>query len=300
MSVKYKLSGLTFWLFRFKTLARVKRIFSSVESPCIIRRSFFNYKLCLDVSRSITHQLLFLEGERFIQERFLLSKLLKPGMRVVDVGANIGYYLLLFEKYIGSEGKVICIEPSVENLPELKKNIEINRFVNVKLFDVAIGMDDGTTGLRVGINSGVVDLPDYGQAGKNQGAYQVSLRKLDSLVTDKIDFLKIDVEGYEGQVLKGAQEILNRDKPILFLEIHPSIIPEFGFTVGQILDDLSSIYKETTCYECQPNENIDFIKKISLRYIDKDPLVKVKNIPQYMSKCAEGEITRPFWAICKS
>lgn len=300
MSVKYKLSRLTFWLFRFKTLARVKRIFSSVESPCIIRRSFFNYKLCLDVSRSITHQLLFLEGERFIQERFLLSKLLKPGMRVVDVGANIGYYLLLFEKYIGSEGKVICIEPSVENLPELKKNIEINRFVNVKLFDVAIGMDDGTTGLRVGINSGVVDLPDYGQAGKNQGAYQVPLRKLDSLVTDKIDFLKIDVEGYEGQVLKGAQEILNRDKPILFLEIHPSIIPEFGFTVGQILDDLSSIYKETTCYECQPNENIDFIKKISLRYIDKDPLVKVKNIPQYMSKCAEGEITRPFWAICKS
>jgi FkbM family methyltransferase len=221
-------------------------------------------------------------------------------MRVVDVGAKIGYYLLLFEKYIGSEGKVICIEPSVENLPELKKNIEINRFVNVKLFDVAIGMDDGTTGLRVGINSGVVDLPDYGQAGKNQGAYQVPLRKLDSLVTDKIDFLKIDVEGYEGQVLKGAQEILNRDKPILFLEIHPSIIPEFGFSVGQILDDLSSIYKETTCYECQPNENIDFIKKISLRYIDKDPLVKVKNIPQYISKCAEGEITRPFWAICKS
>ena len=292
MSVKYKFSRFTFWLFRFKTLARVKRIFSSVESPCFIRRSLFNYELCLDVSRSVTHQLLFLEGERFIHERFLLSKLLKPGMRVVDVGANIGYYLLLFEKYIGSEGEVICIEPSVENLPELKKNIEINRFVNVKLFDVAIGMDDGTTGLRVGINSGVVE--------KNQGSYQVALRKLDSLVTDKVDFLKIDVEGYEGQVLKGAQEILNRDKPILFLEIHPSIIPEFGFSVGQILDDLSSIYKETTCYECQPNENIDFIKKISLRYIDKDPLVKVKNIPLYMSKCAEGEITRPFWAICKS
>ena len=292
MSVKYKFSRFTFWLFRFKTLARVKRIFSSVESPCFIRRSLFNYELCLDVSRSVTHQLLFLEGERFIHERFLLSKLLKPGMRVVDVGANIGYYLLLFEKYIGSEGEVICIEPSVENLPELKKNIEINRFVNVKLFDVAIGMDDGTTGLRVGINSGVVE--------KNQGSYQVALRKLDSLVTDKVDFLKIDVEGYEGQALKGAQEILNRDKPILFLEIHPSIIPEFGFSVGQILDDLSSIYKETTCYECQPNENIDFIKKISLRYIDKDPLVKVKNIPLYMSKCAEGEITRPFWAICKS
>ena len=292
MKSRYVLPRFTFWLFRFKTLARVKRIFSSVESPCFIRRSLFNYKFCLDVSRSVTHQLLFLEGERFIHERFLLSKLLKPGMRVVDVGANIGYYLLLFEKYIGSEGEVICIEPSVENLPELKKNIEINRFVNVKLFDVAIGMDDGTTGLRVGINSGVVE--------KNQGSYQVALRKLDSLVTDKVDFLKIDVEGYEGQVLKGAQEILNRDKPILFLEIHPSIIPEFGFSVGQILDDLSSIYKETTCYECQPNENIDFIKKISLRYIDKDPLVKVKNIPQYMSKCAEGEITRPFWAICKS
>src|SRR3989338_4168931 len=217
MSVKYKFSRFTFWLFRFKTLARVKRIFSSVESPCFIRRSLFNYELCLDVSRSVTHQLLFLEGERFIHERFLLSKLLKPGMRVVDVGANIGYYLLLFEKYIGSEGEVICIEPSVENLPELKKNIEINRFVNVKLFDVAIGMDDGTTGLRVGINSGVVE--------KNQGSYQVALRKLDSLVTDKVDFLKIDVEGYEGQALKGAQEIIIRDTPLLLLEMHPGINP---------------------------------------------------------------------------
>ena len=217
MSVKYKFSRFTFWLFRFKTLARVKRIFSSVESPCFIRRSLFNYKFCLDVSRSVTHQLLFLEGERFIHERFLLSKLLKPGMRVVDIGANIGYYLLLFEKYIGSEGEVICIEPSVENLSELKKNIEINRFVNVKLFDVAIGMDDGTTGLRVGINSGVVE--------KNQGSYQVALRKLDSLVTDKVDFLKIDVEGYEGQALKGAQEIIIRDTPLLLLEMHPGINP---------------------------------------------------------------------------
>ena len=292
MGNKYILHKFTFWLFRFNTLARVKRIFSSVESPCLIRRSLFNYKFCLDVSRSVTHQLLFLEGERFIQERFLLSKLLKPGMRVVDIGANIGYYLLLFEKYIGSEGEVICIEPSVENLPELKKNIEINRFVNVKLFDVAIGMDDGTTGLRVGINSGVVE--------KNQGAYQVPLRKLDSLVTDKIDFLKIDVEGYEGQVLKGAHEIIIRDTPLLFLELHPNMLPGYGFSVEQILNDLSKIYRQIDIYASQSEENIGLFGKLSVRYFMKDNLIKIDNAEQYIGKFSKQKMVDSLWAVCQS
>jgi FkbM family methyltransferase len=221
-------------------------------------------------------------------------------MRVVDVGANIGYYLLLFEKYIGSEGEVVCIEPSVENLPELKKNIEINRFVNVKLFDVAIGMDDGTTGLRVGINSGVVDLPDYGQAGKNQGAYQVPLRKLDSLVTDKVDFLKIDVEGYEGQVLKGAQEIIIRDTPLLFLELHPNMLPGYGFSVGQILNDLLKIYKQIDIYVSQSEENIGLFGKLSVRYFMKDNLIKIDNAEQYIGKFSKQKMPDSLWAVCQS
>ncbi len=230
MKSKYILARFTFWLFRFKTLARAIRIFSSVESPCLIRRSFFNYTLSLDVSRSITHQLLFLEGERFVQERFLLSTILKPGMRVVDVGANVGYYLLLFEKYIKPAGEVVCIEPSQKNLQELKRNIEANKFTNVKLLEAAIGMEDSNIGLREGINSKVID--------KDHGDYQVALRKLDSLVSDKVDFLKIDVEGYEGQVLKGAHEIIIRDTPLLFLELHPHLLPGYGFSVEQILNDL--------------------------------------------------------------
>lgn len=292
MEIKFILPKLTFWLFRFKTLARVKRIFSNIESPCFMRCSLFNHDFYLDVSRGVTHQLLFLEGERFVQERFLISKLLKPGMRVVDVGANIGYYMLLFEKHVGPEGEVVCIEPSPENLPELKRNIKSNRFDNVKLFETALGMEDGDTGLHEGINSGIVE--------KGHGAYQVSIRKLDSLIKGKVDFLKIDVEGYEGQVLRGASEIINRDKPLLFLELHPYAIPKFGFSVKQILDDLSKIYKKIDVYVVPPNETTSFIKKVLVRYFGNDNLLRINNIKQFIAKYPGQGMPYTFWIVCRS
>ncbi len=292
MNSRYLLARLTFWLIRFKTLARAMRIFSSVKSPCFIKRSFFNYTLCLDVSRSITHQLLFLEGERFVEERFLLSTLLKPGMRVVDVGANVGYYLLLFEKYIKPAGEVVCIEPSHENLQELKGNIEVNKLTNVKLFEAAIGMEDSNIGLSEGINSKVID--------KDHGDYQVTLSKLDSLVADKVDFLKIDVEGYEGQVLKGAYEIINRDKPVLFLELHPNMLPGYGFSIEQILNDLSKTYNKIDIYENQPEESLSLSGKFSIRYLMKDNMVKISNAREFIDKYSKQEMPDSLWAVCRS
>jgi hypothetical protein len=93
--------------------------FRNVSTSMWTTRPLFGATMHLNLARSRAQQLLYLMGRRFIGEFMLLERLVHPGMRVVDVGANIGYYLLLFERLVGAFGKVICIEPSPENVAEL-------------------------------------------------------------------------------------------------------------------------------------------------------------------------------------
>jgi ubiquinone/menaquinone biosynthesis C-methylase UbiE len=83
-----------------------------------MERRLFGQKYVCDVSRW-PQQAIFLIGERYIPEARLIQQLLKRGMRIVDVGANVGYYMLMFAEKVGTEGHIIAIEPSPENLPEL-------------------------------------------------------------------------------------------------------------------------------------------------------------------------------------
>lgn len=246
----------------------------------------------LDLARSSAQQLLALEGERFVEERMLLRRLLRPGMTVVDVGANIGYYLLLFQQQVGPKGRVICIEPSTENLPELRRNIEGNRFGNVVLHEVALGKDEGKIGLRSGVNSGVVELA--------QAEHVVQIRRLDNLVTERVDLLKIDVEGYEGQVLSGADALIERDRPIIFLELHPQIVGRFGFSVRGILADLGRYYPNIRLYERAETDG-RFLTKLAVRYFGRDGLVEIKDKDKeaYLDKHDLNPAASTCWAVCE-
>jgi FkbM family methyltransferase len=243
------------------------------------------------VSRCASNKLLYLEGERFISERTVIIELLCPGMSVVDIGANIGYYLLMFEKGIHQQGRIICIEPSEENLPELRRNISANHFSNVRLHEVAIGMEDGTTGLRSGINSGIVE--------SGKGTYEVQVKRLDSLVSEKIDFIKIDVEGYEGQVIRGACGVIMRDRPTLFVEFHPHILPRFGFTLKGIVDELSRHYSRKTFFE-PISTDPGIVKKVSSRYFNRHEVRKIDDMDSYIEKYNAGNKIHSFWAVFRN
>jgi len=280
------------FLFRFGTLARANRVFAGVPAGTWTTQRLFGHKIDLDVSRSTAQQLLVLEGERAIEERHLLRRLLRPGMTAVDVGANIGYYLLLIEQVVGSRGKVICIEPSIENLPELRRNIASNRFSNVVLHEVALGDHQGEVGLRTGINSGI--------ANQDGAAYSVPLRRLDALVDEPVHFLKIDVEGYEGQVLAGTEGLISRHKPVLFLELHPHIVGRFGYSVRGILDGLGGHYRQITLYERQPPEEQTLLDKIATRYLGRDPMQVVVDPDAYVARFDRGDRPHTYWAVCTS
>ena len=101
----YTYSPHPFWLaaarfraivWRFRTLRLAHSLFDRLPGSTVLARPFCGFNLHIDVQRSNAQKLLYLEGERFVAERHILRGLLKPGMRVADVGANIGYYTLLF------------------------------------------------------------------------------------------------------------------------------------------------------------------------------------------------------------
>jgi FkbM family methyltransferase len=284
--------GLRLWasVNRFRTLGLAHRAFAGLPSPTWVSRPLFGGQMHMDLSRSDAQQILFLEGERFVDERALLARMLRPGMTVVDVGANIGYYLLLFQQAVGDSGTVVCIEPSEENLPELRRNIAANPRGTIDLHEVALGADEGEIGIRSGINSGVVEI--------EAAEHVVRIRRLDTLVTERVDMLKIDVEGYEGQVLAGAGSLLERDRPAIFLELHPHIIPRFGYSLRGILDDLARFYGDIRLYE-KLDDHGSLWAKLSVRYLGADGLVEIADRNAYVERFTDNSTPHTFWAVCQ-
>jgi len=273
------------FLWRFRTLPFARSVFAGVPAPCLLERSLFGFRVWLDVSRSDTHKLLFLEGERFLSEGTLLRRLAPPGARVVDVGANIGYYLLLWESCVGPRGFVHCVEPDPDNLVELGRNVQGNRFDNVPVHAAAAGSRDGTASLRRGINACV----------DPQGATDLSvpIRRLDSLIVGDVDVLKIDVEGYEGEVLAGAVELLRRCGPALFVEVHPWLLPT-NESVAGVLARLEA-YRDKQAFE--PVQPAHTLGKLTTRYVAG---ASVRALDWGQASSFGRERTRPFWIVCRT
>lgn len=288
-SFKFSIARIVARFWRFRSLKKAEHIFRSVTAPLILKIGLFGYDCYLDVSRSSFQQMLYLDGKRLIGERFLVASLLRPGMRIIDVGANIGYYLLMFERAVGPAGEVICIEPSPENLIELKTNIEKNAFRNVRLFQEALGAEEGTVAIKSGINGGIAD--------SGQGAYRTRICSLDVLVKDHIDFLKIDVDGYEWHVLKGARGLIERDRPILFLEFHPLLIDQFGGGWQELLDFLRCFYSDIAFYDVP--DHLSLFRKIVVRYFDLDPVRRIEVADLSSPNLHNGRQFGTFWIVCR-
>jgi FkbM family methyltransferase len=146
-------------------------------------------------------------------ETRVVRRHLKPGMCFVDVGANIGYFSLLASRVVGQTGRVVAFEPSRYAADRLDKALKDNNILNVRLERCALGKDPGEVILYD-------PLPDnhtptiLGTAGA-PGAV-VPLRRLDeclsSLRIDRVDLLKIDVEGFELAALQGASVSLREGR----------------------------------------------------------------------------------------
>ena len=241
------------WVFPFGGL----RLANISMRKGIVTRKIFGYTIFLPVQRSSAHKLLALEGRRFMHERNIVRKVIGRGDTVIDCGANIGYYALLFSRIVGKEGEVVCLEPDSNNLAELYNNIESNKIENITIVECAAGANDGETILEPGLNAQVAPDELKGVA--------VKLYKIDTIVDNlrikKVDFIKIDVEGYEGEVLRGMKKTILSCSPSILIEVHPGMIVD----TSDLKSTLIRLYSHYgTCRIYDPLSG-GFIQKIRRR-----------------------------------
>ncbi len=150
----------------------------------------------------------------------------RPGEVGLQIGANRGEYSFLASRVIGSQGLCIAIEPNPSAYLDLLELIALNKAANIVALPVACGSTEGWVELELPTEEwgdGIVRV----KVGENQESRviaQTRLRRVDGIVQgfglERCDFLIIDVEGYEGEVLRGADTVLRRFRPRLYIEIH--------------------------------------------------------------------------------
>ena len=153
---------------------------------------------------------------------WFLKRLLKPGDRVLDIGANIGLVTLWMSKLVGPQGTVHSFEPNPVLCHMLQATLAHNGITNVKLHSIALGASGGQMELHVPIgNFGAASL--IRRTGQTAQVHTVPVMKLDEIILQEseesgIAFIKLDVEGFEYEVLKGARRVLQELRPdaILF------------------------------------------------------------------------------------
>lgn len=176
--------------------------------------------------------------------RWLVDRYKGKSSVFIDIGANLGYFTCLLGVLAGDKGVVIAFEPEPENLDLLRANVTGNGLGSVvKIAPVALGETEGTANLNVYKKSNRGRHSIVGSAGAS--SISVPLKTLDKVIQEllppesTIDFMKMDVEGYEPFVLRGGQSVLGRVECML-MEYAPYLIERSGVDLQEFIFNLRS------------------------------------------------------------
>lgn len=156
-------------------------------------------------------------GSYEIHKRMAFEARIPSGAVVYDIGANVGFYSMLAGELVGDSGHVYAFEPSPRNVSFIEKHIRLNYYEHITVFEAAVSDHTGEAFFDLGASIATGHLTD-------QGTLRVDLVCLDDLLAqNKLrppDFLKVDVEGAEYDVLRGARQLLAAHRPVIFLDTH--------------------------------------------------------------------------------
>jgi len=181
----------------------------------------------IETGDDFTH-IVGLDGEKPVLTGFIQD--IRSDDIVYDVGSHLGLYSCLAAS---KAGKVYCFEPHPGNLEALRKNIELNNLENIKIIEYALSDEERTflmPGKDTRANAAVSDM---------EGELEINSVTGDVLVEEKIKpatVVKIDVEGHEYQAVKGLEETLRDSCRVLYCEVHPEDLKDFGHSEEEFYD----------------------------------------------------------------
>ena len=238
-------------------------------------------------------------GEYSEIELSIIMSFINENDVVFDIGSNIGAFSIPFAKKVGNRGKVFCFEPQNLIYELLKKNVQDNKFANVKLYQNGIGEKKSTIDLNlidysVMDNFGGISLVQTEKnpffPGKEDPKQKIQIKMLDDFLSlKKCNLLKIDVESMEIDVLNGGKKFIKKFRPIMWIEnqrIFPNSLNKFILNLDyNIYWVLSYLYNPNNHFRTQLNffpnictENILAIPK------EKDDFIQTKNFDQVINE----------------
>ncbi len=199
----------------------------------------FHAKWIEETGRLDHDQWLFKHLEPFVNE----------GDVVIDAGSHFGSHTIWYSNKVGHTGKVLAYEANQKAFTCLKYNCAGMK--NIELNNVALGKTIGSVDL--------VEVPDnHGMAYTKEGK-SIPLINIDSLKLEKLDFIKIDCEGAEPDILEGAKETIARCKPIMFIEINNYALERNGYTQETVFEILRILgYSFRNIYETEKMDGVQY------------------------------------------
>jgi FkbM family methyltransferase len=211
------------------------------EDRTVVVRNGLHY--ALDLAQGIDLAI-YLFGQFEPPTAAACARHVRPDWCVLDIGANIGAHTLNLARLVGAQGKVIAFEPTAYAFAKLQRNLALNpalapRVTALQCFlgsaDAAPAIDRVYAGWPL---AGGRELhPKHrGEPMSTQGA---TMRRLDSVLDalgrPRVGFVKLDVDGYECEVLAGAAAMLARDRPVFVLELSPYVLVERGASLERLM-----------------------------------------------------------------
>ena len=209
----------------------------------ITTSTIHGYRMTVNLNDvGISHELA-LYGVHERESSQVVKKIIEPGMTILEIGANIGYYAILEARNAGASGHLYAVEPSPFNVALLKKNLARNNIKNADVYAMAIGEQNTTLPFFIAEKSNLSSFIDREAVGTMDGTtVDVNVQTLDAFLADKkpVDFIRMDVEGYEWEILQGAEKILSQATPpkYFFIELHSTLLPKKNRSSRDVIEKL--------------------------------------------------------------
>jgi len=210
--------------------ARVAARLAAQGDPCLIRLEGVTLRVPLPLALA------------FLDRRFdrltiaRLRRLVRPGMLAVDVGAHVGFYTLLLARLVAPAGRVVAVEPAPENASLLARNLEFAPERSVEIVQAAAGREDRERTFVLSDSSDTHSFYPH-PLSRSVGSVVVRERRLDRLLAASPDFVKIDVEGAELEVLQGLSGLVCGDRPrAVLVEVNPACLEAAGASPAALLE----------------------------------------------------------------